>query len=142
MAIRFETPIIHTARLRLRPAEGGRCPRPGRIRSGMIVKNMTKGVPWFHQDGAKHWFEQAVLKAYANKSESIWAITERENLARLIGVVSIREDTMTDTVVWSESEWGKGYMTEAVTALNDWVFAETPLAEIGSNVASNEASRA
>ena len=33
-------------------------------------------------------------------------------------------------------------MTEAVTALNDWVFSETPLTEIVVyNVASNEGSR-
>ena len=33
-------------------------------------------------------------------------------------------------------------MTQAVTALNDWVFAETPLTEIVVyNVASNEGSR-
>ena len=146
MAFRFETPVIHTARLHLRPVRAEDVPRvQEEFGRWSIIKNMTKGVPWpYPQDGAKHWFEQAVLKAYANKTESIWAITERENPARLIGVVSIREDTGDGhRGFWlAESEWGKGYMTEAVTALNDWVFSETPLTEIVVyNVASNEGSR-
>ena len=75
------------------------CPS-GRIGRWSIIKNMTKGVPWpYPQDGAKHWFEQAVLKAYANKSESIWAITERENPARLMASSASGKTPATDTVV-------------------------------------------
>lgn len=146
MAFRFETPVLHTRRLQLRPVRAEDVPQvQAEFSKWAVIKNMTKGVPWpYPADGAKHWFEQAVLKAYANKTESVWAITKREATDRLIGVVSIREDSGDGhRGFWlAESEWGKGYMTEAVTVLNDWVFANTPLTEIVVyNVASNEGSR-
>jgi len=146
MTIRFETPVIQTARLVLRPIRADDVPRvQAEFGRWSIIKNMTKGVPWpYPPDGAKFWFEQIVQKAYAKKTESLWAITRREHTDRLIGVISIREDTGDGhRGFWlAESEWGNGFMTEAVTALNDWVFEHTPLTEIVVyNVASNEASR-
>lgn len=146
MAFRFETPVIHTPRLLLRPVKAEDVPRvQEEFGKWSIIKNMTKGVPWpYPPDGAKYWFEQAVMKAYANGTESIWAITKREDSARLIGVISIREDTGDGhRGFWlAEAEWGNGYMTEAVKTLNDWVFKNTPLTEIVIyNVASNEGSR-
>ena len=81
MGFRFETPVIQTARLVLRPVRADDVPQvQAEFGRWAIIKNMTKGVPWpYPTDGAKHWFEQAVLKAYANKTESVWAITRRED---------------------------------------------------------------
>jgi len=74
----------------------------------------------------------------------MWAIALKENPSQLIGVIDIREDVGDGhRGFWmAESEQGKGYMTEAVTAVNDWVFAHTPLTElVVFNVASNASSR-
>jgi RimJ/RimL family protein N-acetyltransferase len=74
----------------------------------------------------------------------MWAITKRDQPNALIGIIDVREDTGDGhRGFWmAESEQGKGYMTEAVTAVNDWVFTHTPLTElVVFNVASNAASR-
>lgn len=146
MSIRFETPILHTSRLILRPIEATDVPTvQHEFGRWNIIKNMTTKCPWpYPENGAEHWFTHSVLPRYATNSGAMWAITRREEPSRLIGVVDIREDVGDgNRGFWiAESEQGKGYMTEAVTAVNDWVFAHTPLTElVVYNVASNTASR-
>lgn len=146
MAIRFETPEIRTERLLLRPLRAEDVPRV-QVEFGRwsIIKNMTTSTPWpYPPDGAKHWFEQYVQRAYAQQTEAIWAITRVERPDWLVGVVSIREDNGDGhRGFWlAESEWGQGLMTEAVSAINDWVFSHTSLTELlVYNVASNIGSR-
>ena len=142
----FETPTLQTERLTLRPVTKNDIPTVqyefGRWN---IIKYMTTKCPWPYPDnGAHFWFHESVLKRYTEKSAAVWAITRKEKPTLLLGVIDIREDTGEgNRGFWmAESEQGKGYMTEAVTAVNDWVFAHTELEElVVYNVASNEASR-
>jgi RimJ/RimL family protein N-acetyltransferase len=146
MAIQFETPVLHTKRLILRPIEQHDVPTVQReFGRWNIIKNMTKKCPWpYPKDGAMHWFTHSVLPGYATKSGALWAIAKRSMPEALIGVIDVREDIGDGhRGFWmAESEQGNGYMTEAVTAVNDWVFTHTPLTElVVFNVASNTASR-
>ena len=146
MAIRFETPVLHTERLILRPIEASDVPTVQReFGRWAIIKHMTKKTPWpYPDDGAMMWYTHSILVEYEKKTASNWAITKRTDPQRLIGVISIREDTGDGhRGFWmAESEWGQGYMTEAAAAVNDWVFTHTPLGElIVYNVASNIGSR-
>jgi ribosomal-protein-alanine N-acetyltransferase len=146
MAIQFETPVLHTERLILRPIEQHDVPTVQReFGRWNIIKNMTKKCPWpYPKDGAMHWFTHSVLPGYATKSGALWAIAKRSMPEALIGVIDVREDIGDGhRGFWmAESEQGNGYMTEAVTAVNDWVFTHTPLTElVVFNVASNTASR-
>jgi len=110
-----------------------------------IIQYMTKSVPWpYPPNGAHFWYTENVLKRYADKTEAIWAIALKHKPTLLIGVISIREDTGDgNRGFWmSESEQGRGYMTEAVSAVNDWVFQHSDLTElIVKNAATNVASR-
>ena len=146
MGIRFETPILHTHRLLLRPVTLADVPTVQRdFGRWSIIKNMTKNCPWpYPKDGALHWFKHSVQAKYADKSGAIWAITRRENPRQLIGIIDIREDVgQGNRGFWlAESEWGQGLMTEAVNEVTDWTFSHTPLTELTVyNVASNLASR-
>ena len=146
MAIRFDTPVLQTQRLLLRPIQASDVPTVQReFGRWAIIKNMSIKVPWpYPDDGAKFWYVQHVVPSYTNKNMAIWAIAKVEAPDMLIGVISIREDVGDGhRGFWlAESEWGQGYMTEAASAVNDWVFTHTPLEElIVYNVASNTASR-
>lgn len=146
MAIRFDTPVLQTDRLILRPIESGDIPVIQReFGRWAIIQHMTTNCPWpYPEDGAKLWFEHSVCKNYRNKTGAMWAITRRPEPDKLIGVIDVREDVGNGhRGFWlAESQWGQGYMTEAVTAVNDWVFTHTPLQEmIVYNAAVNIASR-
>jgi RimJ/RimL family protein N-acetyltransferase len=146
MTIRFETPTLLTQRLQLRPVCALDVPT---IQSEFgrwgVIKNMTMTVPWpYPPDGARYWVEQVVFKAYRDKSSSVWAITKRKHPEQLIGIIDVREDVGAgNRGFWmAEGCQRQGYMTEAVEAVNDWVFKHTPLVEmIVYNVASNIGSR-
>ena len=145
-SLQFESPRLETDRLILRPVEERDIPTVQyEFGRWSIIQYMTQSVPWpYPSNGAQFWFTENVLKRYADKTEAIWAITLKSRPAFLIGVISIREDTGDgNRGFWmAESQQGKGYMTEAVTAVNDWVFQYSELLElIVKNVSTNVASR-
>ena len=142
----FNSPRLETDRLLLRPVEARDVPTiQYEFGRWSIIQYMTTSVPWpYPSNGAHFWFTETVLKRYADKSEAIWAITLKHKPAFLIGVISIREDSGDgNRGFWmAEAEQGNGYMTEAVTAVNDWVFEFSDLTElVVKNVTTNHASR-
>ena len=142
----FESPRMETERLILRPVELRDVPTiQYEFGRWSIIQYMTTSTPWpYPPNGAQFWFTENVLKRYADKSEAVWAIAKKHMPTVLIGVISIREDSGDgNRGFWmSESEQGNGYMTEAVIAVNDWVFQHTEINElIVKNVVSNYASR-
>ena len=144
--MRFESPRLETDRLVLRPVRLRDVPTiQYEFGRWSIIQFMTTSTPWpYPPNGAQFWFTENVLKRYADKTEAIWAIALKYKPEVLIGVISIRVDSGDgNRGFWmSESQQGKGYMTEAVTAVNDWVFQHSDLDElIVKNVVSNHASR-
>lgn len=146
MAFRIDTPVLHTERLTLRPPCSDDIPVVQReFGRWEIVKHLSAKVPWpYPPDGAHHWFHEMVKPLLANKTEAIWAITKRDGPDELIGVIHIMEDTgLGNRGFWlAESEQNKGYMTEAASAVSDYVFAHTPMTELYVyNAIENTASR-
>lgn len=70
-------------------------------------------------------FVQGALERNRTGAEYHWAIT-RPAEDRLIGMISARiGGHMCDIgYVLGRKYWGRGYMTEAVTALSDWILAD------------------
>jgi RimJ/RimL family protein N-acetyltransferase len=144
--MKVTTPILHTERLTLRPITLEDAPS---LQAGFgtwaVIQNMSTQAPWpYPEDGALHWLQHNVLTAYRDRSKAYWAITERDQPETAIGVIEIREDDGSgNRGFWiAEEHWGKGYMTEAVSVVTDWVFAHTSLQElIVYNVVTNIGSR-
>ena len=119
------TPTLQTPRLVLRALCAEDAPRIQQLFPHWdIVKDLSTKVPWpYPDDGAEAWIAMVLPKMVAGK-DSIWAITERPSDA-LIGVVHyMTEDTGSGhRGFWLGLPWhGRGYMTEAVRAVQDHLF--------------------
>lgn len=70
-------------------------------------------------------FLQAIIEQGKSGEEYHWAIT-RPDEDHLIGMISARmRGYMSDIgYVLGREHWGRGYMTEAVTTLSDWILAD------------------
>lgn len=91
-----------------------------------IVKYLNKNVPWpYPPDGAKGFLEHVLLPAVARGDAYAWAITRKESPEEVIGLIEWRTK---ESEEGSRGFWlalphhGKGYMTEAVAATNDYAF--------------------
>ena len=142
----IETPVLHSARLTLRPVSDtdiGAVQRE--FARWSIIQHLSIHVPWpYPDDGAHHWFHQLIQPEMERKTAAVWAITERAGDNQLIGIVHImQDDGLGHRGFWlAESHHGRGYMTEAVSRVNDHVFSTTALdAMFVYNAASNTASR-
>lgn len=91
-----------------------------------IVKYLTKEVPWpYPPDGARQFLEKAALPGMARGEDWLWGIViKAETSGEAVGVVHVRrDDRCGNRGFWLAREHhGKGYMTEAVAAVNDYVF--------------------
>jgi ribosomal-protein-alanine N-acetyltransferase len=95
-----------------------------------IVQNLVRTVPWpYPPDGAAQYI-QTFLPKIAAGTDMIWSLRLREDLddpARneAIGIVHLHD---LDKPVKTRGFWlaipyqGRGYMTEAVAAVNDYAF--------------------
>ena len=111
-----------------------------------IIENLSTQVPWpYPEDGVVEHWELRVRPGLETQSNWHWAITERERPGVLIGTIDLRPDADDNgnRGFWlGQPFWGRGYMTEAVTATQDWVFTQTEMTEIVvKNALSNVASR-
>ena len=141
------TPTLHTARLVLRPPNRDDIPTWQRLFNDWeIIQQLSTVVPWpYPDDGVVEHWEQRVEPELTQRSAWHWAIAERERPGQLIGAISVRpgESENGNRGFWlGRPFWGRGYMTEAVTAVQDWVFTETSMEQLRvKNALSNPASR-
>lgn len=122
-------PILDTERLRLRPIVIGDAPALQRhFDNWNIIQHLTTQVPWpYPADGAESFINDVVLPGYETDASLAWAITLKEAPDELIGCISFSfEDTgVGNRGFWlAEHLWGRGYMTEAVVAVQDHVLLE------------------
>lgn len=70
-------------------------------------------------------FLRACLVAWEEGKSFQWAIVRKED-DRFLGMIALRVDghKLEMGYVLAKSHWGKGYMTEAVTALIDWALKQ------------------
>jgi len=139
-------PTLTTERLVLRPLRLDDAPAvQQKFPQWEIVRFMTPSVPWPYPPGAAEAFLRDVLEKGARGERMSWAITERGQ-SELIGILEYfpGDNPVGNRGFWLDPAfWGRGYMTEAVTAMQDLLFFELGVEEIYmTNAVANTRSRA
>ena len=121
------TARLETKRLILRPIELSDAPAVQRyFPEWEIIRNLSKQVPWPYPDnGAEWWLQNSVAGPVARGERHVWAITIRERGDECIGVVdySFADEGLGNRGFWIALPFqGKGYMTEAIVAVQDHLF--------------------
>jgi ribosomal-protein-alanine N-acetyltransferase len=141
-------PVLETRRLILRPLALADAPAIQRhFNNWNIIRNLASVVPWpYPEDGAETFVRQQLDKVAAGEEIYQWVLVLRQGDGEAIG--SIRFCSQLDGAkgnrgFWlAEPYWNQGLMTEAVAAVNDFVFDTLGLeAFYVCNAASNAASR-
>ena len=130
------TPILQTERLVLRAITLDDAPAIQKyFNNWNIVQHLSMRVPWpYPDDGAETFIREQCLPKMEEGSSLVWGITlkEAEN-DEAVGVVDYRfdDDDYGNRGFWiAEHLWRQGLMTEAVTAMQDYVFFELGVADI------------
>ncbi len=129
-------PVLETPRLRLRPvASYDSRDIQWQFPHWEIVKYMAPNrVPWpYPADGARAYLHDKLLPAMRDGRRYAWAITQKARLDDgLIGVITLKPDhKASNRGFWLSAEWqGRGYMTEATFAVNDYAFASLKMPEL------------
>lgn len=112
-----------------------------------IIKNLNDSVPWpYPDDGVETHYQDDVLPRIQAGQCLMWVICEKETPDHPIGLIEYRLNSNhphEDRGFWlAEPFWGRGYMSEAVSVLNDYVFFDLGVSTIRfSNHKDNVASR-
>ncbi len=124
----IETPTFVTNRLILRPLvleDAG--PLEKYFNNWNIIKHLNDRVPWPYPEGAAYDFYKNDALPRVERGEAFfWTITQNSTP---IGLIELRREALNHTDghrgFWlGEPFWNRGYMTEAVTAVNDFAFFE------------------
>jgi ribosomal-protein-alanine N-acetyltransferase len=119
-------PILETTRLRLRPLAITDAPRIQELVAVWdVVQYLDAQIPWpYPEDGAEHFLSRKLPEMSAG-SVYTWALTlKSENDDLLIGVIELMPSNPKDSrAFWIGVPYQqRGYMTEAVCAVNDFAF--------------------
>ena len=134
---------LETARLRLRPLDEADAPTMARLINDIGVARMTTSIPHpFACADARRYI--ARLRAADEDEERVFAIEHPRD--GLVGVVGLHPGAGLGPELgyWlGRPFWGRGLMTEAVTAIVDWAHRiwRKPVLQSG-HFADNEASAA
>ena len=112
-----------------------------------IIQYLNANIPWpYPEDGAMMFLNNTVLPQMKDNTAIHWGIFLKNKTEEGIGVISFRDQA--DEYDGHRGFWmdvnhqGKGYMTEAVAAVNDFVFDVLEYDEfLAENALSNLASR-
>lgn len=146
----MKTPVLKTSRLVLRPVSLDDAPAIQKhFNNWNIIKNLSEAVPWpYPDDGAESFLQEIALPKVEQGVAHVWGIFEAESApdAGLIGLVDYHVEYQDDggnRGFWlAEPYWGRGYMTEAVMAVQDWLFFEKGIENlIVVNAVDNVGSR-
>ena len=125
----FETPTLETERLVLRPHTLSDCESLQKyFNNWNIIKNLNGSVPWpYPTDGQKNHFAQTIVPTTKDGSAYGWVICLKEAPEHALGCINYRYKNSRpengDRGFWlAEPHWGKGYMSEAVKAVNNFAF--------------------
>lgn len=142
----MKTPTLETDRLILRSFALEDAPAIQKyFNNWNIIQYLATTVPWpYPEDGAIK-FIQATLEKMEKERVYAWVITEKNISHEAIGCIEYREKKANDghRGFWlAEHLHGKGYMTEAVSAVNDFLFFELGIDRYEvTNIRNNVASR-
>jgi [ribosomal protein S5]-alanine N-acetyltransferase len=120
-------PLLETARLELQPLrlDHADALQP-QFADYEVIKHMTRAVPWpYPDDGVRDFLSDYLQPRMDDGRVMAWAIVLKGQGA--IGLLEWRNDpsTVDDRGFWlGRAHWGRGYMTEAIAAFQDWLFLE------------------
>jgi ribosomal-protein-alanine N-acetyltransferase len=140
------TPTLTTDRLLLEPVRLEHAPSlQQHFADWEVIRHLSAQVPWpYPPDGVDTFLRQVLLPNIAAGKAMAWALVPREHAAA-VGLLEWRCDPEASDhrVFWIARAWqGRGLMTEAVTAFQDWLFFEHGADRlIVHNASVNEASR-
>src|SRR5579863_1856521 len=144
----MDTPTLQTSRLTLRPLALTDAPAiQQHFNNWNIIKNLATVVPWpYPEDGAESFIRQQLAKIAAGEQSYHWGLVLRSGDGQVIGSISFRsqpESLKGNRGFWlAEPYWNQGLMTEAVAAVNDFVFNMLGIESFHVlNAASNIGSR-
>jgi ribosomal-protein-alanine N-acetyltransferase len=116
---------LETPRLLLRPLELADAERTQLLFPHWeIVKHLNAKVPWpFPEDGALAYYRDVALPAIESGDEWHWTLRLKESPAEHIGSICLVRGEQVNRGFWLGLPWhGRGLMTEAVVAVNDYWF--------------------
>jgi RimJ/RimL family protein N-acetyltransferase len=117
--------MLETSRMLLRPLQRGDAEEAQRLfPQWEIVKFLNAQVPWPFPEGlALSQYLDVILPAMERGEEWHWSLRLKDAPNQLIGKISLHKDEWNNRGYWLGLPWhGKGLMTEAVGAVNDYWF--------------------
>lgn len=140
-------PTLSTPRLWLRPVtEDDVAAHERRFVDWEVIRHLNDSVPWPYPEGGVRDFIRGYIAPGQGRGLWAWGLHLKDRSADgLIGVVELRREAKPDNRgFWLGRDfWGRGYMTEAVTRINDFAFDELGFETlIFSNALGNDRSRA
>ncbi len=118
-------PALHTDRLILQPLQLNDAEQTQQLFPHWeIVKHLAAKVPWpYPPDGAISFYRDVSLPAIKCGDEWHWTLRLKQTPEQIIGALSLHRDDRMNRGFWLGLPWqGKGFMTEAVSATNDYWF--------------------
>lgn len=140
-------PTLHSERLVLRPVSREDAPAIQKhFARWNIIRYLSTECPWpYPADGALRFIEDTALPEMARGARLVWVIVPRQGPQEAVGMVDVRleGERLSQRGFWlAEAYQGRGYMTEAVTAVQDFLFFEHGLERLRvTNAVENAASR-
>lgn len=139
---------LTTERLFLRPLDLSDADQAQRLfPTWEIVKYLNARVPWpFPADGVLSFYRDVSFPAMERGDEWHWTLRLKNAPDELIGAVSLHRSDQFNRGFWLGQPWqGKGLMTEAVCATNDfwfdvWGFDALRAHKAAENIASRRIS--
>lgn len=117
-------PILETERLTLRPIRRSDAARIQEVFPNIeITRYLASAIPWPYPDTGAEEFLAAILPEVEQGKRFLWALTEKGGDDILIGLIELSLEGEFNRGFWLIPEHHrKGYMTEAVAAVNDFAF--------------------
>lgn len=96
-----------------------------------IVQFLAATVPWpYPRDGAYQFYKEMTIPAIERGEEWHWTIRLKESPVGHIGAIGLSQNEWDNRGYWLGLPWhGRGFMTEAVVAINNYWFND-----LGNNV--------
>ena len=110
-----------------------------------IVQHLNARVPWpFPEDGALTYYRDVALPAIARGEEWHWTLRLKEAPEKIIGAIGLSKRENHNRGFWLAFPWqGRGLMTEAVIAINDYWFGTLnfPVLRVSKAIANTTSRR-
>ncbi|MBT4762569.1 MAG: GNAT family N-acetyltransferase [Bdellovibrionaceae bacterium] len=91
-----------------------------------VIRYLSSFVPWpFPKNGVEEYYYKTILPKQG-KDYWYWSILLKNNTEEMIGGIDLwRGSKIDNRGFWlAQKRWGKGYMTEVVTRINDHAFQD------------------